>query len=76
MEAKDIVTKLKSLGLTQTQIAEGTGIPQPTISKIERGAIDDVLSKSYRALLAFCEKQDRIAQRAKRNTKKPETVGV
>lgn len=75
MEAKDIVTKLKGLGLTQTQIAEGTGIPQ-TISKIERGAIDDVLSKSYRALLAFCEKQDRIAQRAKRKPKQPEMAGA
>lgn len=66
MEAKDIVTKLKQLGLTQTQISEGTGIPQPTISKIERGAIDDVLSKSYRALLAFCNKQERIAKRTKK----------
>ena len=68
MEAKDIVIRLKQLGLTQTQIAEGTGIPQPTISKIERGAVEDVLSKSYRSLLNFCAKQERIAKRNKPTT--------
>lgn len=50
MEAKDIVLALKALNLTQVQISERTGIPQPTISKIERGAVSDVLSRKYRAL--------------------------
>lgn len=50
MEARDYVLALKGFGLTQTQIAERTGIPQPTISKIERGDVDDVLSRNYRSL--------------------------
>lgn len=53
MEAKDIVVALTQLGLTQTQIAEGSGVQQPTISKILRGEVSDVLSKNYRALHEF-----------------------
>lgn len=56
MEARDYVLALKELKLTQVQISEGTGIPQPTISKIERGGVDDVMSKSYRAIQAFYQK--------------------
>lgn len=52
MEAKDYVLALKERGLTQVQIEEITGIPQPTISKIERGDVADVMSKTYRALKA------------------------
>ena len=55
MEAKDYVLALKDKGLTQTQISEGTGIPQPSISKIERGDVADVMSKNYRALQAMYE---------------------
>lgn len=50
MEAKDYVDAIRKLGLTQAQIAEKTGIPQPTISKIERGDVSDVMSRNYRAL--------------------------
>lgn len=57
MEAKDYVLALKEKGLTQTQIAVATGIPQPTISKIERGEVTDVMSKSYRALQSLFQKQ-------------------
>jgi len=53
MEAKDLLDAIRSQGLTQAQIAEKTGIPQPTISKIERGAVSDVMSRSYRSLLAL-----------------------
>lgn len=53
MEAKDYVHAIRSAGLTQAQIAERTGIPQPTISKIERGDVKDVMSKNYRALQAL-----------------------
>ena len=56
MEAKDYVIELQEKGLTQTQIAEATGIPQPTISKILRGEVADVMSKSYRALQALAKK--------------------
>lgn len=50
MEAQDYVRALMAAGLTQTQIAERTGIPQPTISKVYRGDVEDVLSRNYRRL--------------------------
>lgn len=54
MEAKDYVVAIRVVGkLTQAQIAERTGIPQPTISKIERGDVSDVMSRNYRALQAL-----------------------
>lgn len=53
MEAKDYVHAIRAAGLTQAQIAERTGIPQPTISKIGRGDVEDVMSKNYRALQAL-----------------------
>lgn len=53
MEAKDYVLAIKAHKLTQEQIAERTGIPQPTISKIERGDVKDVMSRNYRALQAL-----------------------
>jgi transcriptional regulator with XRE-family HTH domain len=53
MEPRELVLALKALGLTQKQIEERTGIPQPTVSKIERGDVSDVMSRSYRALLAL-----------------------
>lgn len=56
MEAQDYVLALKGLKLTQTQISEATGVPQPTISKIERGDVADVMSKNYRALQDFYER--------------------
>jgi len=53
MEAKDYVLAIRARGLTQTEVAEKTGIPQPTLSKIERGDVKDVMSKNYRALQAL-----------------------
>lgn len=53
MEAKDFVVALVGAGLTQSVIAEKTGIPQPTISKIARGGVDDVMSRNYRKLQAL-----------------------
>lgn len=50
MEARDLVLAIRAHGLTQAQIAERTGVPQPTISKIERGEVADVMSRNYRAL--------------------------
>jgi predicted transcriptional regulator len=52
MEARDFVVQLQAWGFTQAQIAERTGIPQPTVSKIGRGAVEDVLSRAYRSLQA------------------------
>lgn len=53
MEARDYVTALIEAGLTQQQIAERVDIPQPTISKIARGDVKDVLSRNYRRLQAL-----------------------
>ena len=53
MEPRELVLAIKALGLTQKQIEERTGIPQPTVSKIERGDVSDVMSRSYRALVAL-----------------------
>jgi transcriptional regulator with XRE-family HTH domain len=51
MEAKDYLQIIRvKHKLTQEQVAARTGIPQPTISKIERGDVSDVMSKTYRAL--------------------------
>lgn len=55
MEARDYVKALIEAGLTQVQIEERTGIPQPTVSKIARGEVEDVLSRNYRKLQALHE---------------------
>lgn len=57
MEAKDYLSVIRERGkLTQAQVAARTGIPQPTISKIERGDVSDVMSKNYRALQELHDK--------------------
>jgi len=53
MEPKELVLAIRGRGFTQRQIEERTGIPQPTISKIERGEVADVMSRNYRALLTM-----------------------
>lgn len=53
MEAKDYIAAIRIYGLTQVQISQKTGIPQSTISKIERGDVQDVMSRNYRALQAL-----------------------
>lgn len=51
MDPKQLVQALSDSGLTQVQIAERTGIPQPTLSKLLRGDTQDVLSRNYLKLL-------------------------
>lgn len=53
MEARDYVRALVEAGWTQSAIAEKTGIPQPTISKVMRGDVADVMSRNYRKLQAL-----------------------
>lgn len=53
MDAKHLVDALTERGWTQKQIADRTGVKQPTISKIARAEVDDVMSKTYLALLAL-----------------------
>jgi transcriptional regulator with XRE-family HTH domain len=50
MEAREFIAALLNSGMTQVQIADRTGIPQPTISKVARGEVKDVMSQSYRKL--------------------------
>jgi transcriptional regulator with XRE-family HTH domain len=50
MTPLDLLKDIRATGLTQAQVAERTGIPQPTISKIERGDVQDVMSRNYVAL--------------------------
>jgi transcriptional regulator with XRE-family HTH domain len=66
MEARELVVAIKAMGLTQKQIEQETGIPQPTVSKIERGEVSDVMSRSYRRLLDLHSK---LAKPARRITK-------
>lgn len=50
MEAKDLLAAIRATGMTQAEVSAKTNIPQPTISKIERGDVEDVMSRNYRAL--------------------------
>lgn len=59
MEAKDFLAAIRATGMTQAEVSVRTGIPQPTISKIERGEVDDVMSRNYRALQALHRKVTR-----------------
>lgn len=55
MEASDYLRELLAAGMTQTVVADRTGIPQPTISRIARGRVKDVPSKRSRKLHALWE---------------------
>ena len=57
MDAKHMVDALVAGGWTQKQIEERTGIPQPTVSKIARGDVRDVMSKTYLALLSLYQSE-------------------
>ncbi len=57
MEARDYVQALIDAGMSQKAIAEGSDVPQPTISKIYRGQVKDVLSVNYRKLQALHAKK-------------------
>lgn len=72
MEARDFVQALTDWKFTQAQIEERTGIPQPTISKIARGAVDDVLSRNYRSLEAMYREE--AAKRTAEGTEGQDTA--
>lgn len=57
MKPRELVKALRAMGLTQMQIQQKTGIPQPTVSKIGLGRVNDVMSRHYLALLAAYEQQ-------------------
>jgi transcriptional regulator with XRE-family HTH domain len=62
--AQDLLKAIRAHGLTQADISSKTGIKQPTISKIERGQVGDVMSKSYIALTSLLAQLDGKANRA------------
>ncbi|CAA2105452.1 helix-turn-helix domain-containing protein [Variovorax paradoxus] len=57
MKPRELVLALRAMGLTQKQIEKKTGIPQPTVSKIGLGRVNDVMSRHYVALLQAYEAQ-------------------
>lgn len=63
MDAKDylIAIRAEPYNLTQEQVADRTGIPQPTISKIERDKVKDVMSKTFVALQALHQEVTKAA---------------
>ncbi|MCR6476173.1 XRE family transcriptional regulator [Variovorax sp. ZS18.2.2] len=60
MKPRELVQALRAMGLTQKQIQERTGIPQPTVSKIGLGRVRDVMSRHYVALLTAYEHQVKV----------------
>jgi transcriptional regulator with XRE-family HTH domain len=70
MTPQDYLKAIREKGrLTQAEIAHRTGITQGTISKLERGDVEDVLSKTYLALQALYDelglwKKDKPERRA------------
>lgn len=60
MKPRELVQALRAMGLTQMQIQERTGIPQPTVSKIGLGRVRDVMSRHYVALLTAYEQQMKV----------------
>lgn len=60
---RDLVQQLLELGLTQQEIADRSGIAQPTVSKIHRGDVKDVLSRNFLALKTAL--QEKLAEKAK-----------
>jgi transcriptional regulator with XRE-family HTH domain len=53
MTPQEYLKAIRATGMTQAEVAEKTGITQSQISKLERGDVDDVLSKNYLALQAL-----------------------
>lgn len=75
MEAKDYVDAILARGLTQEQVFEKTGIPQPTISKIKRGEVTDVMSRNYRALQTLhTQLEEAAAKKAAAEAPQPPVV--
>lgn len=71
MEAKDFLTAIRATGMTQAEVAAETGIPQPTISKIERGDVKDVMARSYVALQRLL---DQLESKPKKSAKRKQAA--
>ena len=71
---RELVVAIVGMGMTQRLIEERTGIPQPTISKILNGKVDDVLSANYRRLQALHDEL-LAAKEAAEGAEVPEPIG-
>ena len=76
MTPKMLVSKIRGIGrMSQAEVAAAAGVRQSMINKLERGTINDIMSKSYVALMELytllqaCE-IERRALVARRTAKK------
>lgn len=69
--AKDLLHAIRAHKLTQATISSKTGIPQPTISKIERGDVKDVMARSYVALQRLL---DQLESKPKKSAKRKQAA--
>lgn len=60
---EEIIVKLRAAGLSQTEIARRTGIPQPRLSRWEAGGVPAGADDALR-LKALLEEQAGAAQKA------------
>ena len=61
---RELLQSLADLGLTQKQIEAGTGINQPTISRVLNGSQADVTFAAGKRLESFVEQMTSIESRA------------
>lgn len=53
MDAKTLLAEVRGIGLTQIEVANGMGVSQGTVSKIERGQTQDLKISTYHKLVAL-----------------------
>lgn len=61
MIARDLISRRKSLGLSQTKLAELSGVEQATISRIEAGKV----TAAVKTIDTLTDAMDRLAKRDK-----------
>lgn len=65
----------RSLGLTQAQVADATGLVQPTVSNVERGA-SNVPAETLLRILAALQLELVLRDRGQRDPRTPWEGGV
>jgi transcriptional regulator with XRE-family HTH domain len=58
MNTREVIQKLKKHGLTQSEMSRLSGVPQPTISRAERGRHTSCSEKTLNALLAVLKQKN------------------
>lgn len=57
MDAKTLLAEVRGNGLTQIEVANGMGVSQGTVSKIERGQTQDLKISTYYKLVALHQRE-------------------